>query len=73
MKKKNECQFCKSIHCFKQIYRDEPPIYDEVYCEKHNKEAEQECDRVLGKGNGVFRTYRSSTARISRGSHKLTN
>ncbi|HCC05017.1 TPA: hypothetical protein DEP58_01765 [Patescibacteria group bacterium] len=68
MNKKNECQFCKSIHCFNQIYRDEEPTYDEVYCEKHHKEAEDECNRVLGNGKGIFRTYRSSTCRISRGS-----
>ncbi len=67
-KKKNECQFCKSIHCFQQIYRDEEPKYDEVYCNKHIKEAEKACDEVLGIGNGLVRTHRSSSGRISRGS-----
>jgi hypothetical protein len=66
-KPKNQCQFCKSIHCYNQIYRDEAPIYDEVYCQKHHKEAEEECNRFLGKANGVFRSYRSSTGRLSRG------
>lgn len=68
-KKKNECQFCNSTNCFNQIYRDEEPKYDEVYCEKHHKEAEGACDETLGKGNGIYRTYRSSTAGgLSRGS-----
>lgn len=66
-KRKNQCQFCKSFHCHKQIYRDEEPKYDEVYCDKHCDEAEKACDDTLGKGNGIFRTYRSSTGRLSRG------
>ncbi len=67
MKRKNQCQFCGSIHCFHQIYRDEEPKYDEVYCNNHIKEAENACNEKLGKGNGVLRSYRSSTGRISRG------
>lgn len=67
-KPKNQCQFCESIHCFKQIYRDEEPKYDEVYCDKHRDEAEKACNEKLGVGNGILRSYRSSTGRISRGS-----
>ena len=67
-KPKNQCQFCKSRKCGFQIYRDEVPKYDEVYCIKHCDEAEKECDRVLGKKNGIMRTYRSSTGNLSRGS-----
>lgn len=67
-KNKNECQFCKSRSCYKQIYRDEFPFYDEVYCDQHCNEAEEESNRVLGgAGSKVFRTYRSSTGKLRRG------
>lgn len=66
-KRKDECQFCTSRSCFKQIFRDEDPKYDEVYCDKHCNEAEQEANRVMGDGKGIFRTHRSSTGKVSRG------
>lgn len=65
---KNECQFCRSRFCNYQIYRDEVPLYDEVYCKKHIKEAEEECNRVLGNNKGIFRIHRSSTGFLSRSS-----
>lgn len=68
-KRKDECQFCKSRRCHKQIYRLEAPLYDEVYCNKHCNEAEKACDEVLGKKNGVMRTYRSSTGNLIRGKY----
>lgn len=70
MKKlKNECQFCKSRFCHTQIYRDEAPLYDEVFCDKHIQQGQDEADKVLGaRGSGVFRWHRSSTGNISRGS-----
>lgn len=67
-KRKDECQFCKSRLCDKQIYRDEEPKYDEVYCDKHCDEAEMACDEILGNGKRIFRHHRSSTGKLSRGS-----
>lgn len=63
----NECQFCKSRWCYQRIYREEPPIYDEVYCEKHTVEAENRADEILGgAGSKVYRTHQSSTGRLKR-------
>lgn len=67
-KRKNECQFCTSRRCYNQIFRDEEPKYDEIYCMKHGDEAAKEADRVLGgRGSGVMRTHRSNSGRVARG------
>lgn len=67
-KRKNECQFCTSRKCYAQIYRDEEPKYDEVYCYKHADEAAEAADRVLGgRGSGIKRCHRSSSSPVSRG------
>ena len=62
----NECQFCKSRFCYHRIVRQENPKYDEVYCNKHIREAEDEADKVLGNP-GYMRTHISSTAIQKRG------
>ena len=53
----NECQFCKSRFCYHRLVRTEPPLYDEVYCDKHIDEGEAEADRVLGTRNGTLKSY----------------
>ena len=68
-KRKDECQFCSRRTCYNQIFRDEVPKYDEVYCYSHMNEAEKEADRILGgHGSGIVRTHRSSTGKLHRGS-----
>lgn len=66
-KRKDECIACTSRSCHNQIYRDEEPKYDEVYCHSHHKEAETHCNETLGVKNGILRTYRNSTAKLRRG------
>lgn len=67
-KRKDECQFCTSRSCYHQIFRDEEPRYDEVYCSKHIEEATQKCDEILGgRGSGIIRTHVSGTSKKKRG------
>lgn len=66
-KKTNECQFCKSICCYNRIYREETPIYDEVFCDKHIEIGHHKADEILGgAGSGILRTHQSSTGRLKR-------
>ena len=65
-KRKDECQFCKSRSCYHRIVRKIPPLYDEVFCSKHVKEGYDECDSILGKGNGIMRSHISSTGKLKR-------
>lgn len=62
----NECQFCKSRFCYHRIVRTEDPTYDEVYCNKHIHEAEDEADRVLGNTRHM-RAHISGTGIQKRG------
>ena len=62
----NECQFCKNRFCYHRIVREQEPKYDEVYCNKHINEAEEEADKVLGNP-GHMRTHISGTGIQKRG------
>ena len=65
-KRKDECQICTSRSCYHRIYREENPKYDEVYCDSHIKEAEELSDKILGINNKIYRTFQSSTGKLSR-------
>ncbi len=68
-KRKDECEFCTSRSCHHQIYRDQEPKYDQVHCFEHIEKGELQADEILGgKGSGMFRTHRSSTGKLTRGS-----
>jgi len=70
-KRKDECQFCTSRSCSGQIYRVDYPYYDEIYCDKHQQEAFEASDKVLGVGNGIYRTFKSSTGKLKRGENLI--
>lgn len=64
----NECQFCRNRFCYNRIVREEAPFYDEVYCNKHIREGEQEADRILGgHGSKVYRIHINGTGIQRRG------
>ncbi len=66
-KRKDECLICKSRNCYSRIVREESPYYDEVACTRHNIEMGKHSDITLGKGNGIYRHYISSTGKLKRG------
>jgi len=68
-KRKDECQLCSSRSCYHRIYRTEEPKYDEVYCDKHIKDAEALSDKILGINNKIYRTFENSTGKLWRGNN----
>lgn len=64
--RKDECLFCSSRSCYSQIFRDEEPKYDEVFCEKHINEGYENASKTLNEGIHL-RTHRDSTGKLSRG------
>ena len=66
-KKPNECFKCKSWgHCSHHVFRLEEPYFNEIACDRHIEDLFKHADEVLGTGNGIFRTHRSSTGSVSR-------
>lgn len=69
-KRKDQCQFCTSRRCHNRILRTEPPVWDEVACNKHLDDAFEAVDLALGVGTGITRSYISSTGFLKRGENK---